>query len=244
MSNRWCVDEEVVLEMNVGVPSGTSFLLQRQKWDQRGLHDETQPQITHCCLIRRLSGQGVLVRLPPAIYTSRETRCHTYSRLMYVSVSTNWGSNAAQMTFSPWSIFCGVWMFEIIHEHRLIISPQPIRWRTRIKDSVSLPTAGCTFDDDADPSLCEFSQGEEDDFDWQLYRAHASQYPSSDLLRGKLAIARSYSTGLFHTVSQTISHRVPVQPGCPPTGLISAEAEMTAPNTARSLFVLALVFCL
>uniref|UniRef100_A0A3B1JCF5 MAM domain-containing protein n=2 Tax=Astyanax mexicanus TaxID=7994 RepID=A0A3B1JCF5_ASTMX len=50
-------------------------------------------------------------------------------------------------------------------------------------DSVEGPTAGCTFDEDSDPSLCEFSQGEEDDFDWQLFRAHASPHATSDLLR-------------------------------------------------------------
>lgn len=48
-----------------------------------------------------------------------------------------------------------------------------------------LSSAGCTFDEDSDPSLCEFSQGEEDDFDWQLFRAHASPHSTSDLLRGE-----------------------------------------------------------
>ncbi|XP_016363158.1 receptor-type tyrosine-protein phosphatase U-like, partial [Sinocyclocheilus anshuiensis] len=64
-----------------------------------------------------------------------------------------------------------------------------------------LSAAGCTFDEDSDPSLCEFSQGEEDDFDWQLFRNHASPHSTSDLLR--------------------VSHRGPVHLGWPPTGLIS-----------------------
>uniref|UniRef100_A0A671MGL7 MAM domain-containing protein n=1 Tax=Sinocyclocheilus anshuiensis TaxID=1608454 RepID=A0A671MGL7_9TELE len=51
-----------------------------------------------------------------------------------------------------------------------------------------LSAAGCTFDEDSDPSLCEFSQGEEDDFDWQLFRNHASPHSTSDLLRGKSEI--------------------------------------------------------
>ncbi|KAK1794628.1 hypothetical protein P4O66_001347 [Electrophorus voltai] len=57
---------------------------------------------------------------------------------------------------------------------------------TRLEtERLSVNTAGCTFDEDSDPSLCEFSQGEEDDFDWQLFRAHASPLSTSDLLRGK-----------------------------------------------------------
>ena len=60
--------------------------------------------------------------------------------------------------------------------------------------SLSPPiAAGCTFDEDSDPSLCEFSQGEEDDFDWQLFRAHASPHATSDLLRGK---PTQHSSGL------------------------------------------------
>uniref|UniRef100_A0A4W4EPV1 MAM domain-containing protein n=1 Tax=Electrophorus electricus TaxID=8005 RepID=A0A4W4EPV1_ELEEL len=58
-------------------------------------------------------------------------------------------------------------------------------------DSVEGPTAGCTFDEDTDPSLCEFSQGEEDDFDWQLFRAHASPLSTSDLLRGSYMMVNS-----------------------------------------------------
>uniref|UniRef100_A0A4W6C9F7 Protein tyrosine phosphatase receptor type U n=1 Tax=Lates calcarifer TaxID=8187 RepID=A0A4W6C9F7_LATCA len=30
-----------------------------------------------------------------------------------------------------------------------------------------LSVAGCTFDEDSDPGLCEYRQGQEDDFDWQ-----------------------------------------------------------------------------
>ena len=48
--------------------------------------------------------------------------------------------------------------------------------------------AGCTFDEDSEPSLCDFTQGEEDDFDWQLFRTHNSPYASSDLLRGEFLL--------------------------------------------------------
>ncbi|KPP58266.1 hypothetical protein Z043_123924, partial [Scleropages formosus] len=41
---------------------------------------------------------------------------------------------------------------------------------------------GCTFDEDSDPSLCEYSQGEDDDFDWQLIRTYNSAHANTDLL--------------------------------------------------------------
>lgn len=44
---------------------------------------------------------------------------------------------------------------------------------------------GCTFEEDSDPNLCDFTQGEEDDFDWLLFRTHSSPYASADLLRGE-----------------------------------------------------------
>lgn len=51
--------------------------------------------------------------------------------------------------------------------------------------SFPLSAAGCTFEEDSDPSLCDFTQGEEDDFDWLLFRTYGSPYASSDLLRGE-----------------------------------------------------------
>lgn len=45
--------------------------------------------------------------------------------------------------------------------------------------------AGCTFEEDSDPNLCDFTQGEEDDFDWLLFRTYSSPSASSDLLRGE-----------------------------------------------------------
>ncbi|TNN76235.1 Receptor-type tyrosine-protein phosphatase U [Liparis tanakae] len=49
--------------------------------------------------------------------------------------------------------------------------------------SVPVKAAGCTFEEDSDPSLCDFTQGEEDDFDWLLFRTYSSPYASPDLLR-------------------------------------------------------------
>lgn len=48
------------------------------------------------------------------------------------------------------------------------------------------PIAGCTFDEDSDPGLCEYRQGQEDDFDWQLIRTYNWPHPTTDLLRGRL----------------------------------------------------------
>lgn len=49
-----------------------------------------------------------------------------------------------------------------------------------------LSAAGCTFDEDSDPGLCEYRQGQEDDFDWQLIRTYNWLHPTPDLLRGRL----------------------------------------------------------
>ncbi|KAJ8349636.1 hypothetical protein SKAU_G00247660 [Synaphobranchus kaupii] len=51
------------------------------------------------------------------------------------------------------------------------------------KRGLTAPAAGCTFDEDSDPSMCEYSQGEEDDFDWQLIHTYSSPHTSADLLR-------------------------------------------------------------
>lgn len=49
-----------------------------------------------------------------------------------------------------------------------------------------LSAAGCTFDEDSDPGLCEYRQGQDDDFDWQLIRTYNWLHPTPDLLRGRL----------------------------------------------------------
>ncbi|XP_041089936.1 receptor-type tyrosine-protein phosphatase U isoform X2 [Polyodon spathula] len=53
------------------------------------------------------------------------------------------------------------------------------------------PTGGCTFDEDSDPSLCEYSQGEEDDFDWQLVNTYPAPHSTSDLLHGSYMMVNS-----------------------------------------------------
>ncbi|KAJ3609015.1 hypothetical protein NHX12_023542, partial [Muraenolepis orangiensis] len=45
--------------------------------------------------------------------------------------------------------------------------------------------SGCTFDEDSDASLCDYRQGQEDDFDWQLIRTYSLPHATPDLLRGQ-----------------------------------------------------------
>lgn len=54
--------------------------------------------------------------------------------------------------------------------------------------SSHLLAAGCTFEEDSDPNLCDFTQGEEDDFDWLLFRTQSSPSANSDLLKGEYSV--------------------------------------------------------
>ncbi|XP_055782425.1 receptor-type tyrosine-protein phosphatase U-like isoform X7 [Salvelinus fontinalis] len=81
-------------------------------------------------------------------------------------------------------------------------------------EGIEGPTAGCTFDEDSEPSLCDFTQGEEDDFDWQLFRTHNSPY-ASDLLCGSYMLVNSsqHAAGhraqlLLQTLSENDTHCV------------------------------------
>ncbi|XP_042194557.1 receptor-type tyrosine-protein phosphatase U isoform X2 [Callorhinchus milii] len=47
----------------------------------------------------------------------------------------------------------------------------------------------CTFDEDAGP--CDYVQGTDDDFDWELVRAHGGPHQSADLLRGSYMLVNS-----------------------------------------------------
>uniref|UniRef100_A0A8C7ZTM2 MAM domain-containing protein n=1 Tax=Oryzias sinensis TaxID=183150 RepID=A0A8C7ZTM2_9TELE len=51
--------------------------------------------------------------------------------------------------------------------------------------------AGCSFDSDSDPGLCEYRQGQEDDFDWQLIRTYNWPHPTTDLLQGSFMMVNS-----------------------------------------------------
>uniref|UniRef100_A0A8D0CKF6 Receptor-type tyrosine-protein phosphatase U n=1 Tax=Scleropages formosus TaxID=113540 RepID=A0A8D0CKF6_SCLFO len=74
---------------------------------------------------------------------------------------------------------------------------------------------GCTFDEDSDPSLCEYSQGEDDDFDWQLIRTYNSAHANTDLLHGSYMIVNcsQHAAGqrahlLLQTQSENDTHCV------------------------------------
>lgn len=51
-----------------------------------------------------------------------------------------------------------------------------------------VPTAGCTFEEDSDPNQCEFSQGEDDDFDWELLRSYLMPHLTPDLPHGESGV--------------------------------------------------------
>ncbi|CAL8358360.1 unnamed protein product, partial [Arctogadus glacialis] len=82
-------------------------------------------------------------------------------------------------------------------------------------DKESQRAAGCTFDEDSDPNLCDLTQGEEDDFDWQLFRTHNAPHASADLLRGSYMLVNSsqHAAGhraqlLLQTLSENDTHCV------------------------------------
>ncbi|XP_016141981.1 receptor-type tyrosine-protein phosphatase U-like [Sinocyclocheilus grahami] len=62
-------------------------------------------------------------------------------------------------------------------------------------ESLEGPTAGCTFEEDSDPSLCEYRQAQEDDFDWQLVRTYSWPHMTSDLIRGSYMLVNSSQYG-------------------------------------------------
>ncbi|XP_030073209.1 receptor-type tyrosine-protein phosphatase U isoform X2 [Microcaecilia unicolor] len=76
-----------------------------------------------------------------------------------------------------------------------------------------IPTVGCTFDEDSDPSQCEYSQSESDDFDWEVVRSYAWPHVSSDLPHGAYLMVNSsqHAAGqvahiLFQALSENDTH--------------------------------------
>ncbi|XP_029818871.1 receptor-type tyrosine-protein phosphatase U [Manacus vitellinus] len=59
-----------------------------------------------------------------------------------------------------------------------------VRVQLSWEESRTLPTAGCTFEEDSDPNQCEYSQGEEDDFEWELIRSYLMPHLTPDLPHG------------------------------------------------------------
>ncbi|XP_059900065.1 receptor-type tyrosine-protein phosphatase U [Gadus macrocephalus] len=56
---------------------------------------------------------------------------------------------------------------------------------------VCVCSGGCTFDEDSDASLCDYRQGQEDDFDWQLIRTYSWPHATPDLLRGSFMMVNA-----------------------------------------------------
>uniref|UniRef100_A0A4W4FXT3 Receptor-type tyrosine-protein phosphatase U n=1 Tax=Electrophorus electricus TaxID=8005 RepID=A0A4W4FXT3_ELEEL len=55
--------------------------------------------------------------------------------------------------------------------------------------------AGCTFEVDTDAELCDYRQGQEDDFDWQLVRTDAWSYVPPELTQGSYMLVNSSQHG-------------------------------------------------
>ncbi|XP_061870397.1 receptor-type tyrosine-protein phosphatase U isoform X3 [Colius striatus] len=75
------------------------------------------------------------------------------------------------------------------------------------------PAAGCTFEEDSDPNQCEYSQGEEDDFGWELIRSYMMPHLTPDLPHGSYLMVNSsqHSPGqrahlLFQALSENDTH--------------------------------------
>ncbi|KAM3830096.1 receptor-type tyrosine-protein phosphatase U [Vipera latastei] len=75
------------------------------------------------------------------------------------------------------------------------------------------PTAGCTFEEDGDLNQCEYSQGAEDDFEWELIRSYLLPHLTSDLPHGSYLMVNSsqHNPGqkaqiLFQTLSENDTH--------------------------------------
>ncbi|XP_019905852.1 receptor-type tyrosine-protein phosphatase U isoform X2 [Esox lucius] len=80
-------------------------------------------------------------------------------------------------------------------------------------DTLDQGPTGCTFEEDSDPGLCEYKQGQEDDFDWQLMRAYNWPLTTPDLLRGSFMMVNSsqHAAGqrahlLLHSLSENDTH--------------------------------------
>lgn len=85
-----------------------------------------------------------------------------------------------------------LWFFRIFQKMQLYWptnAKQNANWSSKYifcsNSVLSLSLAGCTFEEDSDPSLCEYRQAQEDDFDWQLVRTYSWPHMNSDLIRGE-----------------------------------------------------------
>ncbi|XP_038164883.1 receptor-type tyrosine-protein phosphatase U-like isoform X2 [Cyprinodon tularosa] len=58
-------------------------------------------------------------------------------------------------------------------------------------DSLGTPGAGCTFNEDSDSGLCQYYQGQDDDFDWENFKTFNWPHPTDDLLSGSFMMVNS-----------------------------------------------------
>uniref|UniRef100_A0A8C3L193 Receptor-type tyrosine-protein phosphatase U n=1 Tax=Chrysolophus pictus TaxID=9089 RepID=A0A8C3L193_CHRPC len=78
---------------------------------------------------------------------------------------------------------------------------------------VCLSAAGCTFEEDDDLNQCEYSQGEDDDFGWELVRSYMMPHLTADLPHGSYLMvnASQHAAGqrahlLFQALSENDTH--------------------------------------
>ncbi|OXB54036.1 hypothetical protein ASZ78_010318, partial [Callipepla squamata] len=74
-------------------------------------------------------------------------------------------------------------------------------------------SAGCTFEEDDDLNQCEYSQGEDDDFGWELVRSYMMPHLTADLPHGSYLMvnASQHAAGqrahlLFQALSENDTH--------------------------------------
>uniref|UniRef100_A0A8C3BYM5 Receptor-type tyrosine-protein phosphatase U n=1 Tax=Cairina moschata TaxID=8855 RepID=A0A8C3BYM5_CAIMO len=75
------------------------------------------------------------------------------------------------------------------------------------------PHTGCTFEEDDDLTQCEYSQGEDDDFGWELVRSYMMPHLTADLPHGSYLMvnASQHAAGqrahlLFQALSENDTH--------------------------------------
>lgn len=113
--------------------------------------------------------------------------CHRVSPCWCEIIVKVWSSTSSRVCFL---LHC--WNFRIFQKMQLYWptnAKQNANWSSKYffwsNSVLSLSLAGCTFEEDSDPSLCEYRQAQEDDFDWQLVRTYSWPHMTSDLIRGE-----------------------------------------------------------
>uniref|UniRef100_U3IHK5 protein-tyrosine-phosphatase n=1 Tax=Anas platyrhynchos platyrhynchos TaxID=8840 RepID=U3IHK5_ANAPP len=86
-------------------------------------------------------------------------------------------------------------------------------WVCSLQGEKATPPTGCTFEEDDDLTQCEYSQGEDDDFGWELVRSYMMPHLTADLPHGSYLMvnASQHAAGqrahlLFQALSENDTH--------------------------------------